>query len=229
MEINKKNRRYIKIGIIIVFLFIFIYFIWHLNIFSQDKIVNFLLDNTDNEALEILFVFIATILLVFLVPMYLFSATAAILFGLKGIVYITAAGILSAVISFSIARTFRAYISKIVEENYYKKKRELTLDEIYSKIREYGFGYVFFLRTIPVVPFSIGNYIFGISFIPFKDFIFSTLLAIAIGQSINIFFFVKALEIGEHPLDTLIAVVIKVTYYLLILLWSRINKYNAAK
>lgn len=227
MQKNPKSKRNIKIGIILVFLFVFIYLIVNLDKLSYENIVNIFLNNQDDQLLEILFVLIATFLIIFFVPMYLFSAAAAFLFGLQGIFWVITAGVLSAIISFSIARIFRADFSRIVEKVYYKQERELTLEEIYLKINEYGFGYVFFLRTIPVVPFSIGNYIFGVSFISFKYFIFSTLLAVTMGQSINIYFFAKALEIGEHPLDTLIAIIIKVVYYLLILLWSRMNKYNA--
>ena len=117
----------------------------------------------------------------------------------------------------------------MVEKVYNRKERKLTLDEIYSNITKYGFGYIVFIRSMPFIPFSIGNYIFGLSFMTYKEFIVATLLSVSIGQSINVYFFYKAMQIGEKPLDTLIAGAIKGIYFLVIFIWARKSKYNTKK
>lgn len=221
------NNKYLKIGIISLFIIIFLFLILRFNIFNKDNIVSLVSQGSENRSFGIFFVVFIALLLVFFVPISWLSLIAAIFFGLKGALYMTVAGLISATISFGIARIFKEDVSKIIERLYYRKKRELTLDEIYSKIKEYGFGYVVFLRSVPFIPFSIANYIFGISFVPYRDFIIATLLSVSIGQTINIYFFYKAMKIGEKPLDTLFAAVLKGVYFLVLILWSRKSKYNA--
>lgn len=225
-KVNIDNR-FIKLTIIILFIAIFSYLIFHFDIFNKDNIVNMLSRRGSSSTFEIFFIIATTILLVFFVPISWLSLAAAIFFGLKGALLITLAGLLSGTISFGIARIFKEDASGLVEKLYYRKNRKLTLQEIYSKIKSYGFGYVVFIRSMPFIPFSILNYIFGISIISFKSFFLATLLSVSIGQSINVYFFYKALRIGEGPLDTIIAAAIKGFYFLLIILWQMKSKYSA--
>ncbi|MBZ2174859.1 VTT domain-containing protein [Schnuerera sp. xch1] len=222
-----RDYRHLKIGILAGFILIFTYLILSFDIFNRNSIFTLITQDIYSMGMEIIFIGVVTILLIFFVPISWLSAISAVLFGLRGAIFISIGGILSAIISFSIARIFKDDVSRIIDRIYYRKKRKLTLDEIYLKIKKYGFGYVLFLRSLPFIPFSMGNYIFGISFIPFKQFVFATLLAVSIGQGINVYFFDKALRIGENPIDTLIAGVIKGIYFLVIFLWSRKSKYNA--
>lgn len=221
-----KENRYLKVGVVGAFIVIFMYLIVNLNIFDKESIMELILNGSSSISLEIFFIAIVSVLLIFFVPLSWLTLGATILFGLKGAILITAAGLISATISFSLARLFKNDISKIIEKIYYKKEKRISLDEIYTKIKEYGFGYVVFLRSVPFIPFSIGNYIFGVSFVSFKEFIFATLLSVSIGQSINVYFFQKAMEIGESPVDTLIAAAIKGVYFLLLILWQKKSKYS---
>lgn len=221
-----KENRYLKVGVVGAFIVIFMYLIVNLNIFDKESIMELILNGSSSISLEIFFIAIVSVLLIFFVPLSWLTLGATILFGLKGAILITAAGLISAAISFSLARLFKNDISKIIEKIYYKKEKRISLDEIYTKIKEYGFGYVVFLRSVPFIPFSIGNYIFGVSFVSFKEFIFATLLSVSIGQSINVYFFQKAMEIGESPVDTIIAAAIKGVYFLLLILWQKKSKYS---
>lgn len=224
-----KHYKYFKIGIVLAFIAIFIYLIVSIDIFNQNSVMDLISKGSGNKAFEIFFIVLASFFLVFFVPLSWLSLAVTIFFGLRGGLFITIAGLISGGISFGIARVFKDDVSRIVERMYYKKERKLSLDEIYLNISRYGFGYVVFLRSVPFVPFSIANYIFGLSFVSFKKFIVASLITISIGQSINVYFFYKAMRIGEEPLDTLIAAAIKALYFLLIFIWSRVSKYNGKK
>lgn len=223
----KVESRYIKLGIIALFIGIFSYLILDYDIFNKANLLNILASMGSSSSFEMYFVIAATILLVFFVPISWLSLATTIFFGLKGAWLITMAGLLSGTISFGIARVFKEDVSRLVEKIYYRKERKLSLEEIYTKIKSYGFGYVVFIRSMPFIPFSILNYIFGISIISFKSFFIATLLSVSLGQSINVYFFYKALRIGQGPLDTIIAAAIKVLYFLVIILWQRKSKYSA--
>lgn len=221
------NSRFIKVTVIILFIGIFSYLIFHFDIFNRDKIINILGREGSSPTFEIFFLIATSILLVFFVPISWLSLAAAIFFGLKGALLISLAGLLSSSISFGLARIFKDNASALIERLYHRKERKLSLEEIYSKIKSYGFGYVVFIRSMPFIPFSILNYIFGISIISFKSFFLATLLCVSLGQTINVFFFYKAIRIGEGPLDTIIAATIKGLYFLAIFLWQRKSKYSA--
>jgi len=228
IEVNEMNRKikYVKIGVIVFFLVAFLYLMLKLNIFDKDNIVKLFSQKNNGLSYDIFFIIVSAILLVFFVPLSWISLASAIFFGLKGIVLITIAGLISGIISFSIARIFKEDVSSFVERQYNKKDRKISLQEIYSKISNYGFGYVLFIRSMPFIPFSILNYIFGISFISFRDFLLSTFISVAVGQSINVYFFYKAMNIGDSPLDTFIAAALKVIYFFAIIFWERKSKYS---
>ncbi|NLX62348.1 MAG: TVP38/TMEM64 family protein [Tissierellia bacterium] len=223
----KIKKKYVKLGVVALFIAVFAYLIIHFNIFDKSNILKILTPKGSPSTAEVYFVIALTILLVFFVPISWLSLAATIFFGYKGALLMTMAGLLSGSLSFLLARIFKEDVSRLVEKIYYRKERKLTLEEIYGKIKSYGFGYVVFIRSMPFIPFSILNYIFGISIISFKSFFLATLLSVSIGQSINVYFFYKALRIGEGPLDTLIAAAIKGLYFLVIILWQRKSKYSA--
>lgn len=222
-----KNNRYFKIFIIIVFLLIFTYLIIKLNIFNKDQVLKLISEGKESTYFKLYFIALVTILLIFFVPISWLSLAATIFFGMKGSIFITIAGMLSGLISFCIARVFKEDVSQLVDKIYYRKERKISLEEIYAKVKEYGFGYVLFIRSMPFIPFSIANYMFGISFVSLPYFSLATLLAVFVGQTINIYLFQKALNIGQSPLDTIIAAGLKGLYFLLIILWQKKSKYVA--
>lgn len=220
-------KRYIKLGVILLFALMFTYLAVELDIFQKEKVLKLIAEGRANAYFKVYFIVITTVLLIFFVPLSWLSLAATIFFGLEGCILISLAGLFSGIISFGIARLFKEDVSQLVEKLYYKKERKITLEEIYSKVKKYGFGYVFFIRSMPFIPFNIGNYIFGVSFVSFKVFILATWLAVAIGQSINIYFFYKALNIGESSLYTIVAAILKGIYFLAILLWQKKSRYIA--
>ncbi len=82
------------------------------------------------------------------------------------------------------------------------------------------------MRSMPFIPFSIANYVSGLSSISLRDYILGTILGLAPGQLINNYFFVKAIDIKENPLGALIAGAIKGAYISIVILWKRKSKYK---
>ncbi len=83
---------------------------------------------------------------VFFVPISWFSALGGFFFfGLKGFLYVITAGMIASVLSFYIAKVFRRDVIKIVNKIYYRKERDISLEQVSGQIEEHGMGYVFFL------------------------------------------------------------------------------------
>jgi len=221
-----REAKYIKIGIIVLLLAAFSYLMLKMNIFDKNNVVELFSRRGHGLYFDAFFVIVSAILMVFLIPLSWITLAGAIFFGLRGAVLVTIAGLISGIISFSIARVFKEDISLFIERQYYKKHRRMSLKEIYSKLSNYGFGYVLFIRSMPIIPFSILNYIFGISFVSFRDFLLYTFISVAVGQSINVYLINKAISIGDNPLDTLIATVLKGIYFLTIIFWEKKSKYS---
>jgi len=214
---------------IIAFVLIFAYLAMELRIFDRENLIQAATQGSKINRIELIFVFLSTLLLLFMVPISWVSAGAAIVFGIQGISYVVMAGLLGALAAFSFSRQYRDRFEAVFWKKYHSRPRKKDLEEIYSEIETYGFGYILFLRTVPMVPYSLGNYLFGLSFVSLKDFLLATLLALPLGQGINIYFFDKALRFGESPGDALVAALVKGAYLLLAYLWSRKSRYGVKR
>ncbi|MCF6465250.1 TVP38/TMEM64 family protein [Clostridium sp. Cult2] len=223
----ERNKRIIKRGFVLALIFTFIYLIFSLNIFKKDSIMDILLLGKERDRFGIFFTIFITFLLVFFVPLSWFSPLAAFFFGYKGFIYVVIGGTAASILSFIIARIFKSDIINILNKIYYRKERNLDLDEVSIRIEKYGLRYIFFMRSMPFVPFGIANYVSGISSVSIKDYIFGTTLGLIPSQAINSYFYVKAINFGRNPLKALFAALIKGIYVLLIILWQRKSKYNA--
>lgn len=222
----EKNKKIYKIGLILLFIFVFIYLIISLNIFNKDSLMEILLSGEERDRFGVFFTIFIAILMVFFVPLSWFSPLAAFFFGLKGFIYIVIGGLIAAILSFIIARIFKTEIAKIINKIYYRKKRRVSLDEVSYQIEKHGISYIFFMRSMPFIPFSVANYVSGISSVSVRDYIFGTVLGLTPGQAINSYFFVKAINIGQNPFQVLFAALIKGVYVLFIILWQRKSKFN---
>lgn len=223
METDKKGFKILfGIGLLVVF----IYLIISLNIFSKESLTELFTSARENKAFGIFFTSLISILMVFFVPISWFSALGAVFFGLKGFLYVIVAGIIAAILSFYIAKVFRKDVIKVVNKIYYRKEREVSLEEVAKQLEKHGMGYVFFMRSMPFIPFSIANYVSGLSSIRLKDYVIGTIMGLAPGQFATTYFFYKAVDIRENPVGALIAGGIKAAYVLLVILWQRKSKYS---
>lgn len=221
MNTRKIITRIIKGSIIVSFILILTYLVQNFDIFNVENIIDRMHEMAKSNSVIIPYILITTILLIFFVPISPLAGMAGLLFELKGILYITLAGLLAAVISYLLARVFRTDVEKKVEKFYNKKERELPLDVIYDRIRVHGFSYALFIRALPFMPFSTGNFIFGVSKISFLDYVTTTLITVGIGQGINVFLVAMAADFTEQKAGILAAMVLKGIYYYMIYFWSK--------
>jgi len=115
-------------------------------------------------------------------PASIFSLAAGYLFGLfQGWLLVIVTATLGATIAFIIGRSFlRDWVVSKAE----KMKNFNSLDEAVSKK---GFLIVFLTRLSPVFPFSLINYVYGITKIKLRDFSIATFIGIMPGSFLYVY------------------------------------------
>ncbi|KAI3726590.1 hypothetical protein L1987_66388 [Smallanthus sonchifolius] len=123
-----------------------------------------------------LFVAVYAGLEVLAIPAIPLTMSAGLLFGsLTGTVLVSISGTVAASVAFLIARYFaRDRILKMVEGN----KKFLAIDKA---IGENGFRVVTLLRLSPLLPFSLGNYLYGLTSVKFVPYVLGSWLGMLPG------------------------------------------------
>ncbi|KAE8706410.1 SNARE associated Golgi family protein isoform 2 [Hibiscus syriacus] len=113
-----------------------------------------------------LFVAVYAGLEVLAIPAIPLTMSAGLLFGsVIGTILVSISGTVAASVAFLIARYFaRERILKLVEGN----KKFLAIDKA---IGENGFRVVTLLRLSPLLPFSLGNYLYGLTSVKFVPYV----------------------------------------------------------
>ena len=223
----RKNKRWIKYLLILGFISFFIYLISTINIYDKESLIEFFADAEKSTNFAMFFTIATTILVVFFVPISWLNALGAFFFGLKGFIYIFIGGIIGSIAAFYMARVFQDNVMKVVYKVYNRKERKIGLDEVKEKIERFGTGYVFFLRSMPFIPFSIANFVSGVTSIKLRNYIFGTILGLGPGQFITTFFFSKAVSIKDDPAGAILAAIIKIIYVGVVLFWQKKSKFKS--
>lgn len=123
-----------------------------------------------------LFVLVYAGLEVLAIPAIPLTMSAGLLFGsVTGTILVSISGTLAASVAFLIARYFaRERILKLVEGN----KKFLAIDKA---IGENGFRVVTLLRLSPLLPFSLGNYLYGLTSVKFVPYVLGSWLGMLPG------------------------------------------------
>nr|GMD14946.1 TVP38/TMEM64 family membrane protein slr0305-like [Ipomoea batatas] len=123
-----------------------------------------------------LFVAVYAGLEVLAIPAIPLTMSAGLLFGsFIGTIIVSISGTVAASIAFLIARYFaRDRILKLVEGN----KKFLAIDKA---IGENGFKVVTLLRLSPLLPFSLGNYLYGLTSVKFVPYVLGSWLGMLPG------------------------------------------------
>ncbi|KAG0496507.1 hypothetical protein HPP92_001025 [Vanilla planifolia] len=110
------------------------------------------------------------------IPAIPLTMSAGLLFGpLTGTIIVSISGTVAAAVAFLIARYFaRERILKLVEGN----KKFLAIDKA---IGENGFRVVTLLRLSPLLPFSLGNYLYGLTSVKFVPYVLGSWLGMLPG------------------------------------------------
>ncbi|KAL1542758.1 TVP38/TMEM64 family membrane protein-like protein [Salvia divinorum] len=123
-----------------------------------------------------LFVAVYAGLEILALPAIPLTMSAGLLFGtFTGTIIVSISGTVAASIAFLIARYFaRERILKLVEGN----KKFLAIDKA---IGENGFKVVTLLRLSPLLPFSLGNYLYGLTSVEFIPYVLGSWLGMLPG------------------------------------------------
>ncbi|XVF37303.1 hypothetical protein REPUB_Repub19eG0134500 [Reevesia pubescens] len=123
-----------------------------------------------------LFVAVYAGLEILAIPAIPLTMSAGLLFGsVIGTIIVSISGTVAASIAFLIARYFaRERILKLVEGN----KKFLAIDKA---IGENGFRVVTLLRLSPLLPFSVGNYLYGLTSVKFVPYVLGSWLGMLPG------------------------------------------------
>ncbi|KDP45611.1 hypothetical protein JCGZ_17218 [Jatropha curcas] len=123
-----------------------------------------------------LFVAVYAGLEILAIPAIPLTMSAGLLFGsLIGTIIVSISGTVAASVAFLIARYFaRERILKLVEGN----KKFLAIDKA---IGENGFKVVTLLRLSPLLPFSLGNYLYGLTSVKFIPYVLGSWLGMLPG------------------------------------------------
>ncbi|KAM3681564.1 hypothetical protein ACB098_12G006600 [Castanea mollissima] len=123
-----------------------------------------------------LFVAVYAGLEILAIPAIPLTMSAGLLFGsLIGTIIVSISGTVAASAAFLIARYFaRERILKLVEGN----KKFLAIDKA---IGENGFRVVTLLRLSPLLPFSLGNYLYGLTSVKFVPYVLGSWLGMLPG------------------------------------------------
>ncbi|XP_060217271.1 uncharacterized protein LOC132644679 [Lycium barbarum] len=110
------------------------------------------------------------------IPAIPLTMSAGLLFGsVTGTIIVSISGTVAASVAFLIARYFaRERILKLVEGN----KKFLAIDKA---IGENGFKVVTLLRLSPLLPFSLGNYLYGLTSVEFVPYVLGSWLGMLPG------------------------------------------------
>jgi len=210
---EKPHGRFLKTAVLVTFFVLFVYLLKNFNIFDAEGLLTDLHVMGDARFVKLLFVGVATVLLIFFVPVSTVAATAGLLFELDGILLITVSGLFSALLSYGLAKIFKSDASRWVEKIYRRKEREIPLEELYEKIKEHGFSYALFVRALPFMPFQVGNLLFGVSSVTLWDYMTTTFITVTIGQGITVFLVSMAADFMAQKTGTVIGLLLKGLYY----------------
>ncbi len=205
MELNYKK--------IILFLFLLIGIIFAIinrENFNNENLKN-LLENYGFYA-PFIFIFIYAIATVLFLPGLILTILAGALFGpFFGTVYAISGATLGATLAFLNAR-YISYgkIEKMIEGS--------KLEFIKKSVEEEGWKFVAFTRLVPLFPFNLLNYSFGLTKIKLSEYIWSSFLFMIPGTLGYVYLGFTGTEIvtgGENIIQTiliLIAILVTVMY-----------------
>jgi uncharacterized membrane protein YdjX (TVP38/TMEM64 family) len=137
-----------------------------------------------------LFSALFVICIVALVPGSALSVTAGITYGLWGAPIAVLGATVGSAIAFLIAR----HVARDTVDAWIGRSRHLRAVE--DAVNEEGWHVVVLVRLSPLLPFNIQNYLFGITHIPFRQYVAATFFGILPGTVFDVYLG----SIGSRPL-----------------------------
>ena len=126
-----------------------------------------------------------------LFPATIFSASAGVIWGLQGLLYLLIGANLSAIAEFIIARYFaREAVERLIKGKF---------RQIDQAVEKNGFMTVLFVRLIPNVAWDIQNLALGLTKVKFRDYILATLIGILPGSFALVYFGSSFISVITNP------------------------------
>jgi len=207
-----KSSPWWKLFLVVVFLAAIIFILRFFNVdFSKITVASF------KEKINAFGIWGPVIYIIFYVlrPLVLFpaailSASAGVIWGLKGLIYLLIAANISAIAEFLIARYFaREAVEKLIKGK---------ISHIDKAIERRGFVTVLLIRLIPNVAWDIQNLGLGLTKVKFRDYFLATLIGIIPGSFALVYFgssFISVITNPKHFWKIIVAFIIfGVVYYL---------------
>lgn len=213
---NKEKFKKIILGL--AFIALLLVLVIRLDIFNKDQVQSLLEEGLDQGYLAI---GLMTLMMVFFVPLTWFTLMGAIFLDLRGYVYIMIAALLASIVSFFLARVFRRDMLGLIERVNGRKKRPLDLESISGQLEDYGVGYLYFIRSVPLTPYALINYISGISSLDSRDYILGTILGLVPSETINILLIKSIYHMGESMKNMLFMLAVKLIYTFFVIIYHR--------
>lgn len=194
MKINYKKIIYTLFLLIGIFLAII-----NRESFNNDNITN-LLEGYGFYA-PLIFILIYALATILFLPGLILTILAGILFGpLFGTIYSIIGATIGATLAFINARyLFYEKIEKMIEGG--------KLEYIKKSVEEEGWRFVAFTRLVPLFPFNLLNYSFGLTKIKLSEFIWSSFLFMLPGTLAYVYFGHAGSEIatgGDNLIQTIL-------------------------
>lgn len=145
-----------------------------------------------------------------LFPAGILSASAGVIWGLKGFIYLQIAANLSSTAEFLIAR----YAARGAVEKFMKGK----MSNVDAAIEKHGFLTVLLIRLIPNVAWDIQNLGLGLTKVKFRDYFIATLIGIMPGSFAFVYFGSSIIKVLTNPKNfwmILVAIALFVAVYAL--------------
>ena len=135
---------------------------------------------------------------VLLVPGSMLALLAGLVYGSWGFPLALAGATTGAALSFLIGRYAAGRRVRLLS------RRRPVLRAVESAVRDGGWRIVGLIRLSPLLPFNLLNYFFGVTRIPFRDYLLATFAGIIPGTAVNVFIAAAGQAVGletlRHPL-----------------------------
>lgn len=216
----KKNNKFIKTIIFIIFLSVLLYLVKYYSIFDKSQVESLINSVKYKQNFAVILILLATVLTIFFVPISWLVIFSSIIFGaFKGLIYMTIAANISATVCFFIGRIYRQEVNTFIMNRFNKKKLfnrwEINIDNISKNMKKYGGKYIFLMRNIPILPFTVVNYLSGVTTTGFKGYILATSLGMLPGMAVTSYLFSTVASINNIR-ELTIPFILAILYYSLV-------------
>ncbi|MFV0498899.1 MAG: TVP38/TMEM64 family protein [Bacilli bacterium] len=180
----KERRKFIPLVIFIVILIAGFFVAWKTGFLDFIKNVSAMQDFFNGFGVigYIIYILLYVLVSVFMLPASIFTIMAGMAFGpVKGAILALTGSTMGACVSFIIAR----YLARDLIKN--KFKDNAIFKKVEEGTRKNGANFLILTRLVPIFPYNVQNYAYGITEIKFSIYALITLICMAPGAFIYAF------------------------------------------